>query len=70
MAFTVEAVYENGMLKPSMPLPFKEGERVQVAISDLESPILKAYGILGFKGTAQEAEHFALHPEFLPEEGR
>ena len=24
--------------------------------------ILKAYGIMGFKGTAEEAEYFALHP--------
>ena len=30
----------------------------------------KAYGIVGFTGTAEEAEYFALHPELLPEEGR
>jgi predicted DNA-binding antitoxin AbrB/MazE fold protein len=70
MAITVEAVYENGVLKPSQPLPWKDGDRVRVAVSSLDSPILKAYGIMGFKGTAEEAEYFALHPDLLPEESR
>ena len=55
MAITIEAVYENGVLRPVEPLPWKDGERVRVAVSSLDSPILKAYGIMGFKGTAQEA---------------
>jgi len=29
---TVEAVYENGVLRPSEPLPFSEGERVEVTV--------------------------------------
>ena len=70
MSITVEAIYENGVLKPSVPLPWKEGERVRVDVSSLDSPLLKAYGIMGFKGTAEEAEYFALDPEFLPEECR
>ena len=70
MTITVEAVYENGVLKPAQPLPWKDGERVRVAVSTWESPILKAYGIMGFKGTAAEADYFALDPELLPEEAR
>ena len=70
MAITVEAVYENGVLKPAEPLPWKEGERVRLAISSVDSPILKAYGIMGFQGTAEEAEYHAMDPELLPEEGR
>ena len=70
MTMTVEAVYENGVLRPAEPLPWKDGERVRVAVSSLESPILKAYGIMGFKGTAEEADYFALDPELLPEEAR
>ncbi len=66
----MEAVYENGALKPSEPLPWKDGERVRLTISSPNSPILKAYGIMGFKGTAQEAENYAMHPDLLPEEGR
>ena len=70
MAITIEAVYENGVLRPLQPLPWKEGERLRIAVSSLDSPILKAYGIMGFQGTAAEAEHLALGPEFLPEESR
>lgn len=30
MPLTIEAVYENGVLKPGQPLPQKEHERVQI----------------------------------------
>ena len=70
MAITVEAVYENGVLNLSEPLPWKDGERVRVAVSSLDSPLLKAYGIMGFKDTPEEVEYFATHPDLLPEEGR
>ena len=70
MAITVEAVYENGVLRPSEPLPWKEGERVSIAVSSLDSPLLKAYGIMGFKGTAAEAEYLAMSPDLLPEQSR
>jgi predicted DNA-binding antitoxin AbrB/MazE fold protein len=70
VATTVEAVYENGVLKPSGPLPWKDGERVCLTVSNVDSPLLKAYGIMGFRGTAGEAEYLALHPDLLPEEGR
>ena len=32
MAITVEAVYANGVLKPSQPLPLKEHEKVRVTV--------------------------------------
>ncbi len=32
MTLTVEAIYENGVLKPAQPLPLKEHEKVQVTI--------------------------------------
>ena len=70
MAITVEAVYEDGVLKPAEPLPWKDGERVRVAVSSLDSPLLKAYGIMGFKGTAAEAEELALPPDLLAEESQ
>jgi predicted DNA-binding antitoxin AbrB/MazE fold protein len=70
MAITVEAVYENGVLKPAEPLPWKDGERVSIEVRSLDSPILKAYGIMGFKGTPEESSYFALDPELLPEESR
>ncbi len=70
MTITIEAVYENGVLKPVQPLPLKEHEQVRVTIQQGDTPLLRAYGIMGFKGTAEEAEYFALDPELLPEECR
>lgn len=70
MSVTVEAVYENGILKLSDLIPWKDGDRVSVTVNSLDSPLLKAYGIMGFQGTAEEAEYFALDPDLLPEEAR
>jgi predicted DNA-binding antitoxin AbrB/MazE fold protein len=66
----VEATYEDGVLKPAQPLPLKEHEHVRVTVETGRSPLLEAYGIMGFKGTAEEAEYFALHADLLPEESR
>jgi predicted DNA-binding antitoxin AbrB/MazE fold protein len=32
MTFTIEAVYENGILKPAKPLPLTEHEKVTVTV--------------------------------------
>jgi predicted DNA-binding antitoxin AbrB/MazE fold protein len=64
MAITVEAVYENGVLKPSEPLPFKEGQKVLVAVTNLDSSLLKAYGIIGWKGTSEELARLLAEIEF------
>jgi predicted DNA-binding antitoxin AbrB/MazE fold protein len=37
--FTVEAVYENGVLKPAQPLPLLEQEQVQVTVQRAGSAI-------------------------------
>ena len=34
MAITVEAVYEDGVLKPVQPLPLKEHERVSITVEE------------------------------------
>jgi predicted DNA-binding antitoxin AbrB/MazE fold protein len=63
MAITVEAVYENGVLIPNEPLPFKEHEKVQVTVQARTTLAEATAGLMGFKGTAEEAEYFALDPE-------
>src|SRR5262249_18446647 len=68
MAITVEAVYENGVLKPVQPLPLKDHEKVQVTVHTDASPLLRAYGIIGWTGSSEELQRIALAPEFLPEE--
>ena len=32
MTLTIEAIYENGVLKPGQPLPLKEHETVRITI--------------------------------------
>jgi predicted DNA-binding antitoxin AbrB/MazE fold protein len=63
MAITVEAVYENGLLRPDQPLPLKEHERVQIVVQKRFSNLADSYGIMGFQGTAEEADYFATDPE-------
>ncbi len=68
MAITVEAVYENGVLKLKEPLPFQEHEQVQVTIQPKTSWVERTAGLMGFTGTAEEAEYFALSPDLDPQE--
>ena len=63
MTLTVEAIWENGVLKPVQPLPLKEHDCVRLTIQTGATPLLRAYGILGFTGSAELAEHFATDPE-------
>ena len=39
MTKQVEAVYENGVLRPLEPLPLDEHQRVTVTVSDTEDPL-------------------------------
>ncbi len=63
MTITVEAVYENGVLKPTEPLPLKEQERVHLTVETHRSWVEETAGIMGFKGTAEEADYFAMDPD-------
>jgi len=68
MAITVEAIYENGVLRPSEPLPWKDGEKVRIAVSSLDSPILKAYGIMGWKGTSEDLDRLLTEIKYEEDE--
>ncbi len=63
MTLTVEAVYENGVLKPTQPLPLKEHEKVQLTVKTKRSWVEETAGIMGFQGTVEEADYFAMDPE-------
>ena len=60
MIITVEAIYENGTLKLKEPLPFKEHEEVSVTVEPKRNWVQETAGILGWKGSAELAERFAL----------
>jgi predicted DNA-binding antitoxin AbrB/MazE fold protein len=68
MALTIEAVYENGVLKPVQPLPLKEHEKVRITVEQGDTLLLRAYGIIGWTGDAETLERIALDPESLSEE--
>jgi predicted DNA-binding antitoxin AbrB/MazE fold protein len=59
MTITVEAVYENGVLKPAQPLPLQEHAKVRLTIEPATNWVQETYGICGWKGSPEEAERFA-----------
>jgi predicted DNA-binding antitoxin AbrB/MazE fold protein len=68
MTLVVDATYEDGVLKPSQPLPLKEHEAVRLTVQSQSSPILEAYGMMAWTGDAETLERFALGSEFDPQE--
>lgn len=68
MTFVIEATYENGVLKPTAPLPLKEHEKVRITLESEASAILAAHGIMGWTGDAETLEQFALDPDFDPQD--
>jgi predicted DNA-binding antitoxin AbrB/MazE fold protein len=64
MTITVEAIYENGVLKPVKPLPLNEQQKVHVTVEIGMSPLLEAHGIMGWKGDAETLRRIAEDPEF------
>jgi len=63
MAITIEAVFENGVFKPIRPLSMREHERVELTIVTKRNWVEETAGIMGFTGTHEEAEYFAMDPE-------
>jgi predicted DNA-binding antitoxin AbrB/MazE fold protein len=63
MAITVEATYENGVLKPSRPLPLQEHEKVQVTVTPTVSHVRQTAGLIGWTGSQEDADFVALSPE-------
>ena len=70
MTITVEAIYENGTLKLSQPLPLKERDKVQVTILatlDVQArldAVARSYGLLRWTGDPKALERIALDDEF------
>jgi predicted DNA-binding antitoxin AbrB/MazE fold protein len=69
MALTVEAVYENGVLKPAQPLPLQEHAKVQIIVKAAASRVRQTAGLIGWTGNQEDADFVALSPELDPQEG-
>ena len=74
MTMTIEATYENGVLKPAQPLPLKEHEKVEIVIrtpAEIQAAVeavRRSYGLIGWTGDAETVQRIALDPEFGIEE--
>ena len=68
MSFTVEAVYESGVLKPAQPLPLEEHARVQITVKPATSRVRQTAGLMGWTGSQDDADFVALSPELDPQE--
>ncbi len=68
MALTVEAVYENGVLKPAQPLPLRDQEKVEITIRSKTNWVQETYGILRWTGDPEELRRLAESPVFDLEE--
>jgi predicted DNA-binding antitoxin AbrB/MazE fold protein len=68
VSLTVEATYEDGVLKPAQRLPLNEHEKVRVTVVREVSVSQQTYGLMGWTGDAATLERFALDPELDPQE--
>jgi len=67
MTRTIEAIFEDGVLKPLGPLKLKEHGRVKITVEETESAVRATSGMIG--GLEDSLiEEIALSPEFLVEE--
>src|SRR5262249_17538981 len=75
MAITIEATYENGVLKPAEPLPLKEHEKVRGTVESVKEPgankpdeaeriVRRSYGLMGWTGDVKTLRRVAEDPEF------
>jgi predicted DNA-binding antitoxin AbrB/MazE fold protein len=64
MPLTIEAVYENGVLKPTQPLPLEEHEKVQVTIQAARSWAERTSGMLQWTGDPEVLRRIIEDPEF------
>ncbi len=69
MNLTVEATYENGVLRPAQPLPLREQEQVRIIIQSESSWAERSAGLLRWTGDVETLDRFIMDPELDPQEG-
>jgi predicted DNA-binding antitoxin AbrB/MazE fold protein len=62
MTITVEATYENGMLKLAQPLPLNEHEQVRITVETIANRVRQTQGLIGWTGDPAVVERIALDP--------
>ena len=64
MALIVNAVYENGVLRPAAPLPLEEHQTVRVTIESELSWADRTAGMLCWTGAPEDLRRVAEDDEF------
>jgi predicted DNA-binding antitoxin AbrB/MazE fold protein len=70
MSITVEAVYENGVLKLQQPLPLKEQEKVRITVEPQLSWADRTAGMLKWPGDFEDLRRIVEEDEFSIRESR
>ena len=68
MIITVEAVYENGVLKPARALPLQEHQKVLLTVKPAVGRVRQTAGLIGWTGSQEDADFIATSPELDPQE--
>jgi predicted DNA-binding antitoxin AbrB/MazE fold protein len=66
MTLTIQAVYENGVLKPVGALPLQEHEKVEIIVKSAGSRVRQSAGLIGWTGSQNDADFVAMNPELDP----
>lgn len=64
MTLTIEAIYENGVLKPARPLPFEEHEKVTLTVQPTISLARQTAGMVPWTADVETLERITRDPEF------
>ncbi len=70
MTITVQAIYQNGMLKPDKALPLKEFDKVQVTVElppDVQTAVdavKRSYGLMQWTGDPEVLRQIAEDDEY------
>ncbi len=65
MVITIEATYENGVLKPRQPLSLPEGSQVQVTIRAMAQPLHPLDEVIGICDEGPEISLAERHDEII-----
>ena len=69
MTLTIQATYENGVLRPAQPLPLREQEQVRIIIQSELGWAERSAGLLRWTGDVETLDRFIMDPELDPQEG-
>ena len=64
MTLVIEAIYEDGVLKPSEPLPLQEHEKVRITIDEQLTAAERTAGMMKWTGDPEVLRRLVEDDEF------